>query len=537
MTNLYIYNNQFTSSIPSSIYNLYNLTAFSANNNNLSSSISKDIGYLTKLYNLNLENNALTGILPTEIFSNCTRLQLLSLSNNLLSGSIPSSISNLKSLRELSLSGNQLRFNIPSEIGYLSKLVQLDLSVNRFDSTVPSSLTNLKNLQLLLLQQNALTGPIEQFLNPLNHTSLTTIDISNNQFAGSIPSSILTADWASLNSLTMGINCFIGIIPDGFCSIQTLKNLHLDGLHTSIACRDNLIEGSTNDGSDGTYTSRSGARIEGSFPGCLLTMPMLQVLHLSGNGLTGTLPDNFYGKALTTLSASNNLFKGSIPDSLYDIQWNKLDLSVNYLNGRLSDKLKVNSTLYLKDNRLSGRVPQSIHLVPHIRILDGNLFACRDSSRQQSLPLYDPLLSSYQCGSNSFNDTLYTWIVSFSIVCACVLMGWHVQRHRMKTEEYIPSKGDNSICERIKSRIHIRRNQFIAFVRFYVIIFQDWTAIFDGTLFTARDTPPPPTKNIIEAGKTLHNLRIACLWIVAFAIFFLTPIMAGISSPFGTYSG
>eukprot|EP01034_Spumella_vulgaris_P034301 gene34301-42300_t len=54
--------------------------------------------------------------------------------------------------------------------------------------------------------------------------------------------------------------------------------------------------------------------IGGSVLACLFEMPVLETLHLSGNGLTGSLPSNDTNcLQLVDLSLSHNELRGDIP--------------------------------------------------------------------------------------------------------------------------------------------------------------------------------------------------------------------------------
>jgi hypothetical protein len=75
-------------------------------------SIPSEIGHLTALQQLYLNNNQLSGSILSEI-GHVTALQQLYLSNIQLSGSIPSEIGHLTALQQLYLNNNQLSESIP----------------------------------------------------------------------------------------------------------------------------------------------------------------------------------------------------------------------------------------------------------------------------------------------------------------------------------------------------------------------------------------------------------------------------------------
>ena len=123
-------------------YSVENTTELNLYNNNLTGSIPSEIGNLTRLTYLYLSNNNLTGPIPSEIV-NLTNLTYLDLSYNQHTDSIPPEISNLTNLTKLILENNQLTGSIPSEIGNLTNLGRLKLNDNELYGKIPDSICGL----------------------------------------------------------------------------------------------------------------------------------------------------------------------------------------------------------------------------------------------------------------------------------------------------------------------------------------------------------------------------------------------------------
>ena len=86
-----------------------------------------------------------------------------------LQGSVPAELGNLSNLERLSLNNNALTGPIPAELGNLSNLEWLSLYNNALTGPIPAELGNLSNLEWLYLNNNGLTGPIPAELGNLSN--------------------------------------------------------------------------------------------------------------------------------------------------------------------------------------------------------------------------------------------------------------------------------------------------------------------------------------------------------------------------------
>ncbi|MCP4109089.1 MAG: hypothetical protein GY749_26765, partial [Desulfobacteraceae bacterium] len=130
------------------------VTQINLNNNNLSGIIPSEIGELTSLIYLFLEDNQLTGEIPSEIW-NLTNLTYLHICRNEFTGEIPSEIENLINLRQLSIYSNNLSGEIPSQISTLADLTFLYVNYNNF--TKLPDLSPLSSLRWLNIAHNKFT--------------------------------------------------------------------------------------------------------------------------------------------------------------------------------------------------------------------------------------------------------------------------------------------------------------------------------------------------------------------------------------------
>ncbi|XP_059641887.1 probable inactive receptor kinase At5g58300 [Cornus florida] len=138
----------------------------------------------TRVIALRLPGVGLRGPIPANTLGKLDALTSLSLRSNHLSGSLPLDILSLPSLNYIYLQQNNLSGDIPSS--FSPRLNVLDLSFNSFTGNIPISIHNLTHLTGLSLENNSLSGLIPD----LKLLRLQHLNLSYNHLNGSIPSSL-----------------------------------------------------------------------------------------------------------------------------------------------------------------------------------------------------------------------------------------------------------------------------------------------------------------------------------------------------------
>jgi Leucine-rich repeat (LRR) protein len=121
--------------------------------------------------------------------------------------------------------------------------------------------------------------------------------------------------------------------------------------------------------------SFEGKSFEGTIPSCIFNLQTLSTLTVSGNQISGTIPEISLSSNLSVLSLAANRLTGSIPNSIQQYgKFKSIDFSNNRLYGNLSNFKVYDTTLSLslQVNRLSGTIPKDVNGAQYINIFDGN---------------------------------------------------------------------------------------------------------------------------------------------------------------------
>jgi len=333
--------------VPSSVINTLDLSS-----NNLSGSFPTSIFQLHSLSVLDLSSNRLNGLLQLDELLELRNLTALDLSYNNISINVNVenadhiSFSNISTLR---LASCNLK-TFPSFLRNKSKLNILDLSNNQIQGKVPNWIWKLQNLQSLNVSHNMfndLEGPLQNLT-----SNLVALDLHNNQLKGPIP----VPEFASY--LDYSMNKFDSVIPQdigNYLSFTTFLSLSNNTLHGTIPL-------SLCNASNLQVLDISINNISGTIPSCLMTITQtLVVLNLKMNNLIGTIPDVFPPSCvLRTLDLQKNNLHGQIPKSLVKCSaLEVLDLAQNNIIDIFPCLLKNISTIrviVLRNNKFHGHI-------------------------------------------------------------------------------------------------------------------------------------------------------------------------------------
>ncbi|KAF0908433.1 hypothetical protein E2562_025407 [Oryza meyeriana var. granulata] len=387
VNNIDLKNAGLSGALPPTFAGLDALQDLSLQNNNLSGPLPSFRG-MASLRHAFLNNNSFDSI-PADFFDGLTGLLVISLDQNPLNQSsggwaLPADVAAAQQLQSLSLNGCNLTGGIPDFLGTMNSLQELKLAYNALSGPIPPTF-NGSGLQTLWLNNQhgvtKLSGTLDVIATMPN---LQTAWLHGNEFSGPIPDSI--ADCKRLNDLCLNSNQLVGLVPPALENMAGLKSLQLDNNNLlgpvpavkaanytysgngfcadkpGVPCSSEvmaLLQFLTEVDYPKKLDSWSGNDSCTGWLGVTCVEGKVTVLNLPDYGLNGTISNSLGNlSALSDINLVGNHLTGHVPDSLTNLMLlQKLDLFMNDLTGPLptfSPSVKVNVTGNLNFN---GTVP------------------------------------------------------------------------------------------------------------------------------------------------------------------------------------
>ena len=269
---------------------------------------------------LDFSNNNLSGLIPQCLGNFSESLSVLDLRMNQLHGNIPETFSKGNFIRNLGFNGNQLEGPLPQSLINCRRLQVLDLGNNRINDTFPYWLETLPELQVLILRSNRFHGHISGSNFQFPFPKLRIMDLSRNDFSGSLPEMYLKNFKAMMNVTEDKMKLkYMGEYYYRDSIMGTIKGFDFEFVILSTF----------------TTIDLSSNRFQGEILDFIGSLSSLRELNLSHNNLTGHIPSSLGNlMVLESLDLSSNKLSGRIPRELTSLTFLEvLNLSKNHLTG------------------------------------------------------------------------------------------------------------------------------------------------------------------------------------------------------------
>lgn len=271
----------------------------------------------------------------------------LNLPSSSLQGTVTPLLFSMPFLTYLNLSGNSLQGSFPDNSSTSFKV--LDLSFNNFNGSIPASIGNLANLEWLDLSENDLAGRIPPQLG--NLTNLIHLDLVDNfRLEGELP--------AGLGACTKLTFFQVGLSATVF--LANGRGLISGPSQAAFAIFSNM--------SSLNYLAIRGTLVKGSIPAEIGSLKTLVLLDLGGNFLQGEIP-----RTLGNLSKLQGLFlefgdfTGPLPGELGSCtQLQVLQVGMSSDPGQTYGGGTAGSYF---PNKLNGSIPESFGQLQNLREL------------------------------------------------------------------------------------------------------------------------------------------------------------------------
>ncbi|KAK9928051.1 hypothetical protein M0R45_025205 [Rubus argutus] len=337
---LQLVQNNLSGHLTAQIGNLKNLRLLDLSYNQFDGALPENIGQLKSLTRLLISYNSFQGVVSELHFTHLTRLEAFEAKENSLTLETSRDWFPPFQLKSLFLDSWRLGPDFPMWLQRQRQLYFLSLSNTGISGTIPKWFWNSSSqLSYLNLSNNYLYGEIES----IAFKGLDVVDLSSNQFHGSLPLVSSTLDVLDLSN-----SSFSGTVFHFFC----------DSPHqlTDLFIGNNFLSG--------------------EIPDCWMNWQMLEILDLENNMLTGNMPSSIGNLVnLQSLHLRNNFLSGELPLSMQncsellvvDLRGNRFSGSLPLWIGKCLLKLKL---LNLRSNKLQGVIPDELCSLTDLQILD-----------------------------------------------------------------------------------------------------------------------------------------------------------------------
>ncbi|XP_010489763.1 PREDICTED: receptor-like protein 12 [Camelina sativa] len=254
-------------------------------------------------------------------------------------------------------SNNNIMGKIPSFICELHSLNTLDLSENNFNGSIPPCLGNLNStLSDLNLRQNNLSGGLPEEI----FESLRSLDVGHNQLVGKLPRSL--DHFSTLEVLNVEGNRINDTFPFWLGSLQKLQVLVL---------RSNAFHGPIHQAS----------------------FPQLRIIDISHNHFDGTLPSEYFSKWIAMSSLGTDEDQSSEKYMGGGFGYYSMVLMNKGVELELVRILKIYTAIDFSGNKFEGEIPKSIGLMKELHVLNlsNNAFTGRIPSSLGNLTALESL--------------------------------------------------------------------------------------------------------------------------------------------------
>ncbi|VAH53237.1 unnamed protein product [Triticum turgidum subsp. durum] len=394
--------NGMTGGLPNAaVENLRNLRQLNISWNSLNGSLPALLFALPHLKFLHLSYNDFDGHIPIGSFSGPMSLEVLDLGFNRLNGTLP--VRAFKNIRSLNLGHNKFSGSLPVSLFALPQMKSLDLSHNNFEGHFPISLSSAPvPLEVLHLESNMLSGALPTERETKNLQNLRELYLSSNQFSGNIPTSLFSLphiERLNLSNNLLGGSILINPSSNLSLSLKSLRfsqnnlsgRLSFISLQSLTKLEEIDLSGNVNLAVDINIFGwappfqlkqllLSGCDLDKNIiaePHFLRTQRRLEVLHLSNNNLSGSMPNWLFTKEATLLDLNlgNNLLTGSL-DPIWHTQssFGVIKIHMNHITGQLPANLSSMfpglAVLDFSSNDLFGHIPTSICEISSMELID-----------------------------------------------------------------------------------------------------------------------------------------------------------------------